>query len=488
MKKVNINKEAVQVLVVEDEVSQREIYSDILADEGYCVDAAENGEEAVRKLQAGRYAVVVTDLKMPGGIDGIGVLKAALAADENAEEKTVVVILTAFGTIDNVVEAMKLGATDYLTKPLNKKELLIKLEKALENRRLVQENRDLHAELESRYRFDKMIGASRAMNEVYRKIGKVLGNDSTVLITGESGTGKELVARAIHFSGSRREGPFVPVNCGAIPGNLIESELFGHERGAFSGATARRIGKFEAAGSGTIFLDEISTLHYDLQAKFLRVLQEKEFQRVGSDKLITVDVRIITASNQDLRKLTDRGAFRNDLFHRLNVINIDLPPLRQRREDIALLVKSFLDKYGRKYDKPGVAMSVEAVEALNLYNWPGNVRELENLIEQLTVLSDSPRLGPSDLPSYIFEDRAAKKDLGESPAPGQAGTSSGKIREFRLPEGGIELAGVEKSLIIEALERSGGRLTGASKLLGISYKTLQYRIRKYGIEAAGMRE
>jgi len=469
---------------VEDEPGQREIYQDILADEGYSVETAENGEEAMVKLRVDRYAAVVTDLKMPGA-DGIEVLKEALSVDENV----VVVMITAYGTVDTAVEAMKLGAIDYLTKPVIKDELLIVLEKALLTRRLAQENLELHRALESRYHFDKIIGASVQMNEVYRLIGKVLNNNSTVLITGESGTGKELVARAVHFNGSRRKGPFVPVNCAAIPANLIESELFGHEKGAFSGATGRRIGKFESADGGTLFLDEISTLAYDLQAKFLRVIQEMEFQRVGGDELIEVDVRIITATNRSLRRLVDEGAFRDDLFHRLNVVNIEVPPLRRRKSDIPLLVKSFLKKYGEKYEKPGAAMSVEAVEALSDYDWPGNVRELENLVEQLIVLSDEPRIGPQELPSYIFEDTAGEGAPEELPAGSVAGGGSAReaaarLPGFKLPDDGIELSGVEKSLILEALERSGGRLVGASKLLGISYKTLQYRIKKYGIDVA----
>ncbi|MFH1069549.1 MAG: sigma-54 dependent transcriptional regulator, partial [Candidatus Glassbacteria bacterium] len=346
-----INKSAVRVLLVEDEASQREVVGDILADQGYSVDLAVDGEQALEKLQQQSYQVVVTDLKMPGA-DGLEVLRRALAVDEN----TVVVLLTAYGTVDTAVQAMKDGATDYLNKPLRKDELLIVLEKALANRRLAQENIELHAELESRYHFDKIIGSSPAMNDVYRLIGKVLNNSSTVLVSGESGTGKELVARAIHFNGSRRKGPFVAVNCAAIPENLVESELFGHEKGAFSGATGRRIGKFEQADGGTIFLDEISTLQYDLQAKLLRALQEREFQRLGGDRMIAVDVRIVTATNQDLRSLTSAGTFRTDLFHRLNVVNILLPPLRERKGDIGLLVKSFLEKYGKKYEKPEVSM------------------------------------------------------------------------------------------------------------------------------------
>ncbi len=482
-----INKAAVRFLVVDDEFAQRDILHDILTDEGYSVDLAESGEEAIRMLRAGGYAGVITDLKMPGA-DGIEVLKAALAADED----TMVVMMTAYGTVDTAVEAMKLGATDYLNKPLHKDELLIVLEKALQNRSLARENLELHRELESRYQFDKIIGGSDRMNEVYRLIGKVLNNNSTVLITGESGTGKELVARAIHFSGARRKGPFVPVNCGAIPESLIESELFGHEKGAFSGATGRRIGKFESADGGTLFLDEISTLAYDLQAKFLRVIQEMEFQRVGGDRLIKVDVRIITATNRSLRKLTAAGAFRDDLFHRLNVVNIGVPPLRLRKSDIPLLVKSFLGKYGKKYEKPGVSMSVEAVEVLSDYDWPGNVRELENLVEQLIVLGDKPLIEPQDLPSYIFEDTADESGPDELPEEQEKGAwparvSGEGLTGFKMPETGIELAGVEKSLILKALERSGGRLVGACKLLGISYKTLQYRIKKYGIDVAGIK-
>ncbi|MEA1996017.1 MAG: sigma-54 dependent transcriptional regulator [Gemmatimonadota bacterium] len=488
-RKIKINKAAVRILVAEDETSQREVIGDILSDQGYHVSLAASGDEAIKMLGSHSYQVVVTDLKMPGP-DGLAVLRAALERDEN----TVVVLLTAYGTVETAVQAMKDGATDYLSKPLRKDELLIVLEKALRNRSLAQENIALHRELESRYRFDRIIGASSAMNDVYMLIGKVLNNDSTVLVYGESGTGKELVARAIHYNGARRKGPFVAVNCAAIPENLIESELFGHEKGAFSGATSRRLGKFESADGGTLFLDEISTLHYDLQAKFLRVIQEKEFQRLGGDKLIESNVRIVTATNRNLRGLVSQGLFRDDLFHRLNVININLPPLRERKSDIPLLVKSFLAKYGDRYDNPAVSMSVEAVEALADYDWPGNVRELENLVEQLVVLCDDPRIDPSELPSYIFEGTAF--DGEEAPhavsgpeartRPGDEGEGEGhaELIGFKLPASGIELARVEKSLITEALKRTGGRLIGSAKLLGISYKTLQYRIRKYGIDVS----
>jgi DNA-binding NtrC family response regulator len=484
---VKINKASIRVLIVEDDTVQREVLGDILSDQGYSVELAAGGEKAIRILESRSFQVVITDLKMPGA-DGIDVLRAALAEDENA----VVVLVTAYGTVKTAVQAMKDGAVEYLTKPVDKDELLIVLEKALQNRSLAQENIALHRELESRYHFDKIIGAAPAMNEIYRLIGKVLNNDSTVLVNGESGTGKELVARAIHYNGARREGPFVAVNCGAIPENLIESELFGHEKGAFSGAASRRIGKFETADGGTLFLDEISTLQYDLQAKFLRVLQEKEFQRVGGDILIKSDVRIITATNQNLRYLVSQGLFRPDLFHRLNVVNINLPPLRERKSDIPLLVKSFLEKYAAKYEKPGLSMSVEAVEALSDYGWPGNVRELENLVEQLVVLNDSLKIEPQDLPSYIFEDAAGEI---EAPGSGLAGRSEDRAAGekekhhavLRLPPSGVELPELEKTLIIEALQRTGGRLVSACKLLGISYKTLQYRIKKYGIDVASIK-
>jgi two-component system, NtrC family, response regulator PilR len=491
---VKINKAGVRLLIVEDDFSQRDILAQILGDEGYSVEQASGGEEAIARLGKDKFQVVVTDLKMPGR-DGLDVLRAAVEADE----ATVVVMMTAYGTVETAVRAMKAGATDYLTKPLNKDELLIVLEKALKNRHLAQENLDLHRELESRYRFDRIIGASPAMNEVYRLIGKVLDNNSTVMISGDSGTGKELAARAIHYNGARRGGPFVAVNCGAIPENLIESELFGHEKGAFSGATGRRIGKFEAADSGTLFLDEISTLQYDLQAKFLRVLQEREFQRVGGDQTLKVDVRIITATNQDLRQLAAEGRFRSDLFHRLNVVNIALPPLRARKSDIPLLVRSFLDKYSRQYEKPGLSISLEAVEALAGYDWPGNVRELENLIEQMVVLSDDPKITPEHLPGYIFDsgDDGPETDGEEDFTPvaaatGTARTARGQGGEaapgvFRLPSGGVKMTEVEKSLLLQALEQSGGRLVGAARLLGISYKTLQYRIKKFGINVEGMK-
>jgi len=491
---VKINKAGVRLLIVEDDFSQRDILAQILGDEGYSVEQASGGEEAIARLGKEKFQVVITDLKMPGR-DGLDVLRAAVEADDSV----VVVMMTAYGTVETAVRAMKAGATDYLTKPLNKDELLIVLEKALKNRHLAQENQDLHRELESRYRFDRIIGVSPAMNEVYRLIGKVLDNNSTVLISGESGTGKELVARAIHYNGARRGGPFVAVNCGAIPENLIESELFGHEKGAFSGATGRRIGKFEAADSGTLFLDEISTLQYDLQAKFLRVLQEREFQRVGGDQTLKVDVRIITATNQDLRQLAAEGRFRPDLFHRLNVVNISLPPLRARKGDIPLLVRSFLDKYSRQYEKPGLSISLDAVEALSGYDWPGNVRELENLIEQLVVLSDEPKISPGQLPAYVFEpgDEGPETDGEEDYAPPAVETGAIRVSRgqggeaasvpFRLPAGGVKMADVEKGLLLQALEQSGGRLVGAARLLGISYKTLQYRIKKFGINVEGMK-
>jgi len=491
---VKINKAGVRLLIVEDDFSQRDILAQILGDEGYSVEQASGGEEAIARLGKEKFQVVITDLKMPGR-DGLDVLRAAVEADDSV----VVVMMTAYGTVETAVRAMKAGATDYLTKPLNKDELLIVLEKALKNRHLAQENQDLHRELESRYRFDRIIGVSPAMNEVYRLIGKVLDNNSTVLISGESGTGKELVARAIHYNGARRGGPFVAVNCGAIPENLIESELFGHEKGAFSGATGRRIGKFEAADSGTLFLDEISTLQYDLQAKFLRVLQEREFQRVGGDQTLKVDVRIITATNQDLRQLAAEGRFRPDLFHRLNVVNISLPPLRARKGDIPLLVRSFLDKYSRQYEKPGLSISLDAVEALSGYDWPGNVRELENLIEQLVVLSDEPKISPGQLPAYVFEpgDEGPETDGEEDYAPPAVETGTIRVSRgqggeaasvpFRLPAGGVKMADVEKGLLLQALEQSGGRLVGAARLLGISYKTLQYRIKKFGINVEGMK-
>ena len=485
---MTLNKAEYSILVVDDEFSQREIIHDIIAEEGYSVEKAASGDEALRIIdQVGRFDAVVTDLKMPGEVDGLGVLKAALTQDEN----TVVVLMTAYGTVESAVEAMKIGATDYLNKPIHHKdELLIILEKALQNRKLVEENLELHRELENRYHFDNIIGSSKSMNEVYRLVGKVLGNDSTVMVSGDSGTGKELVARAIHYNGARKEGPFVALNCAAIPANLIESELFGHEKGAFSGANSRRVGKFESADKGTLFLDEVSALEYDLQAKFLRVLQEREFQRVGGDSVIKADVRIIAATNRPLRKMVAEGKFRDDLYHRLNVVNIELPSLKRRKSDIPLLVRSFLDKFSNRYDRPAMTIAVEVVEALQDYDWPGNVRELENLIEQLVVLADGNQIKASDLPSYVYEDSSPggedEEDEGmEEDYEKEQVSIAGQVH---LPAGGIKLSGVEKSLITEALNRTGGRLTSACKLLGISYKTLQYRIKKYGIDVTGFKD
>ncbi|HDI78059.1 MAG TPA: sigma-54-dependent Fis family transcriptional regulator, partial [Desulfobacteraceae bacterium] len=388
------------ILVVDDEKNYLVVLETLLRSEGYEVITADNAKDALEIVLESDVDLVLTDMKMPG-ISGMELLETI----KRRKPDIPVIMMTAYGTIEMAVEAMKKNAYDYITKPFKNEELKRTIRKAIENYTLLKENRRLSRELRERYRFANIIGKSKPMLEIFSTIEKIASSRASVLITGESGTGKELIAKAIHYSGSRKDGPFISVNCGALTETLLESELFGHERGAFTGAIAMKKGRFELADKGTLFLDEIGDMPASLQVKLLRVLQEMEFERVGGTRTIKVDVRIISASNKTMKEEVEEGRFREDLFYRLNVIHIHIPPLRERVEDIKLLVNYFIDKYSKEEGKEGLKISADAWKALYGYHWPGNVRELENVIERAVVLNSDGIIDLDDLPLEI-----SKKD------------------------------------------------------------------------------
>ena len=445
-----------RILVIDDERSQRDILELILAAEGYEVTTANNGRHATSVLaESPAFDVALTDLKMPD-INGIMLLTEML----KAQPGLCVILMTAHGSIDTAVEAMKKGAFDYLTKPLEREELLLTLTRALERQALLRENRMLQEQLRDRFRIENIIGSHGAMQDVFRVVHKVAASNSTVLIHGESGTGKELVARALHQLSERRNRPLYAVNVAALPESILETELFGHEKGAFTGADARKIGLIEQASGSTLFLDEVGDLKRDLQVKLLRVLQEREVLRVGGTERIKVDARILAATNQDLERAVREGRFREDLYYRLNVISIVLPSLRERRTDIPLLVEHFLKKYdpsGRK------SISQPALKILTNYDWPGNVRQLESVIERAVLLAEEDILGPADLPATVRTGISSASDV---------------VLGLHIPEEGIDLEGLERSLILKALEKAEGNQTKAARLLGLTRRTLQYRLEK----------
>ncbi|GAB4341184.1 MAG: sigma-54 dependent transcriptional regulator [Calditrichia bacterium] len=449
----------VRILVIDDEPAQRQILADILQDAGYLTETAAGGEEGIRKIFRGSFDIVLTDLKMPDR-DGLEVLKEAVAFNPDLQ----VVLMTAFGSIPGAVQAIKNGAFDYLTKPFDKENLLNVMAKAAEKVRLVAENRRLKKLLGEQFQYRNIIGGSPAMRKLFEMIEKIKNVDATVLITGESGTGKELVARAIHYSGGRKEGPFVAVNCGAIPENLMESELFGHCKGAFTHALRDYPGRFEQAQNGTLFLDEIGVMPPALQVKLLRVLQERVVQRVGGSKNIPLDIRIIAATNESLPELVEQGRFRLDLYHRLNVLHLHLPPLRERKEDIPRLIHHFLQKFNNRYQKNIRGISPEALHMLENYTFPGNVRELENIMEKSVLLCEADFLEPPHL-------MLPRQDLGEMDA--------------EIP---AELPRLEYAMIVKALKQSSGSIKKAAENLGISYKTLQYRMKKLGLRKEDFRD
>lgn len=447
------------ILIVDDDASQRRLIEFWLQEEGYSTLTAPNGREGFQKFEENSPRLVIADIRMPE-MNGLEMLSRIKGLDHD----TPVILITAFGTVNDAVEAMKLGATDYILKPLNVDELKIIVRRALEHQQLVDENRYLRDFAETGFRFENLVGRSRKMRELFDLALQVANRDSTVLLTGESGTGKELLAKAIHQNSLRRSKPFVTINCGAITETLIESELFGHRKGSFTGAIADRIGKFEAASEGTIFLDEISELKPSLQVKLLRVIQEREIDKIGHPHPTKVNVRILAATNRNLRNLIEDSQFREDLFYRLSVVTINLPALRERRDDIPLLVEHFLAKYCGRYNLPAVSLSDEALRILLQYGWPGNVRELENVIEHVVVVGRSEVIRPEHLPPEI---RQAKPRIANV--------------KLELPDEGISLEEVEKEILIQALERHNWNQTHAAKYLNISRKTLIYRMEKYGI-------
>ncbi|MGA8892250.1 MAG: sigma-54 dependent transcriptional regulator [Anaeromyxobacteraceae bacterium] len=451
------------VLVVDDEESMRHLLTVILAERGYEVRAVSNGEDALRELSARDYDLVLSDVRMPR-MDGIALLRKALELHPGLT----FIVMSAYGTHDTAIEAMKAGAYDYVSKPFKPDEVLLVLRKAEERLRLSRENRRLRSELAAGFRIENFVGASPAVAELLRQVGKVAPRKTTVLLTGESGTGKELVARALHELSPRAAMPFVAVNCGAIPAELIESELFGHVRGAFTDASRDKKGLAAEADGGTLFLDEIGELPLPLQVKLLRFLEDEQVRRVGDTRSGKVDVRVVAATARDLSRAVKEGLFREDLFYRLNVVSLRLPPLRERGEDIPALVDHFLVKYRRlRPDAPLRGVSAGALEVLRTHRWPGNVRELEHAVERAVVLADGPLVEEEDLPG----DLRVSPERG-TPTPPADGDLSVK-RAFRS---------LEERLIRDALERTGGNRTRAAELLELSYRALLYKIKEYGID------
>ncbi|NLI82334.1 MAG: sigma-54-dependent Fis family transcriptional regulator [Deltaproteobacteria bacterium] len=453
-------KVASRILVVDDEPNTLSAIVDLLEEEGYEVKLVSSGKEAVAQLQQKDHDIVITDLAMPE-MNGMELL----AHVKEHYPDTTVIVLTGVGTIENAVEAMKQGAFDYLTKPAKIDEILLVLKRSQEMRALKDENVLLRSQLQDQYRFDRIIGQSAPMQNLYRIVKRVAKTDSTVLITGESGTGKELIANAIHYYSDRKDKPFVPINCGAIPEELLESELFGHEKGAFTGAFKDRKGRFEMADKGTIFLDEIGEMSPKLQVKLLRFLQETKFERIGGSRTIQVDVRIIAATNKNLEKAVAAGEFREDLFYRLNVIPIQVPPLRDREGDCPLLVRHFLKQHCLKKEIPLKRISQEALESLENYAWPGNVRELENVIERLVILTEGEEIGLEDLPSRMRPERQPTPRT-----PVEIGESGINLKDY--------LEELENRLILDALKKAGGVKNKAAKLLGLNRTTLIEKMKK----------
>jgi two-component system response regulator HydG len=443
----------VRVIVADDEASARSGLARLLGDEGFDVTVAEDGQKALTLVHELAPEVLVTDLRMPG-LDGIELLKRA----REVAPELIVILATAFADVETAVRAMQEGAEHYLTKPLQIDELLLVIRRALEQRQVRNEASELRARLKDRLSFDNIIGSSPAMQEVFNVIEQVAPTRASVLITGESGTGKELVAQAIHEHGPRAPAPFVKLHCAALAETILESELFGHEKGAFTGSVGRREGRFKQADGGTLFLDEIGEISPSIQVKLLRFLQERAFERVGGNETLKVDVRVIAATNRDLPTEVAAGKFREDLYYRLNVVNIDMPPLRARPSDLLPLAAHFLERFAKENGKHIDGFADDAIERVTAYRWPGNVRELENVIERAVVLCDGPRLTAKHLP---------------------AGVGTASRGGIRIP--GSTLAEVERQLILSTLEACGGRTSQAAQMLDISVRKIQYKLHEYGI-------
>jgi len=454
-----------RILVVDDERSMRELLAIVLRREGYEVLLADNGRTAIDLLEREPVDLLISDIKMPD-LSGVDVLRAAKKIDQDI----LGIMITASATTETAVEAMRLGACDYLSKPFDIDLLKMKVREKIENRQLRQENLLLKRTLGLSHQFANIIGRSAAMVEVFKMIETVARTNSTILLTGESGTGKGLVAQAVHFHSLRRDKPMVSLNCGALPENLLESELFGHMRGAFTGADSNKKGLLEVAERGTIFLDEIGEMSAVMQVKLLRVLQERRFRRVGGLEELQADIRVIAATNQDLARAIAEGRFREDLYYRINVIPITLPPLRERREDIPLLAEHFVAKYTDQMEKAITSLSHGALELLQRYDWPGNIRELENVIERAVALEPTPTILPESLPAAI---------RGDVPTRTPAAPADG------LPDAGFDLEAhvkeIERGYIAEALKRAGGVQVKAAELLGMSFRSFRYYVKKYNL-------
>ncbi len=455
------------VLIVDDEPNYQIVLSELLREEGYEIFTAGNGEEALKTVAETDLDLIITDMRMPG-LDGLGLLKAVKTSNPDLP----VIMVTAFGEVEKAVAAMKAGAYNYLTKPFNNDELVLNARKAIEHYSVLRENSRLREEMRHRASFANMVGRSKKMQSIYNLIEKVSPTSTSVLITGESGTGKELVARAIHFNSPREKAPFISINCAGLPENLLESELFGHEKGAFTGAIALRKGRFELADTGSIFLDEVAEMAMPLQAKLLRVLQERSFERVGGNQTLHVDVRIIAATNKDIREEVDRGNFREDLYYRLNVLHIHLPPLRERADDIPMLAAHFVGKFSRELNKPKLEIAPETVRFLTTLPWEGNIRELENTIERAAILCSGNLILPED----VQPDRVSDKD-------GMQWLDGFDVEQAipantPLPD---VLDGIEKKMVLTALERADNVQTKAAEALGITKSLLQYKMKKHGL-------
>ena len=453
-----------RILVVDDERSMRELLAIVLRRDGYDVILAENGRTALNVLEREPIDLLISDIKM-SDMSGVDVLRAAKGIDQDI----LGIMITAFASTETAVEALRMGAYDYLSKPFNVDELKIVVRNALERRQLRQENVLLKRALQTSHQFSNIVGRSEPMLDVFKLIETVAPTNSTILVTGESGTGKELVARAIHFNSLRRDQPLVAVNCGALPEPLLESELYGHMRGSFTGASSNKKGLIEVADRGTIFLDEISEMSPMMQVKLLRVLQERKYRRVGGVEELDADIRVIAATNQELIKLVADGRFREDLFYRINVIQVHLPPLRERQEDIPLLAEHFLTKYREQMGKEISSISQDAMACLAAYEWPGNIRELENAIERAVALESSSAILPESLANHM---------RGHVPTNGSQPT--------RLPTAGFDLEAhvetVERDYIAQALKQAGGKQSRAAKLLGMSFRSFRYYAKKYQLK------
>ncbi len=453
--------------IIDDEPIIHEVLGDLLTSEGYTVVNSSNGEEALEKNSPQSYELILLDLLMPG-MDGIEVLKRLKKIDPHS----IIVIITAYASVESAISAMKIGAFDYIQKPFKHDELLLTVERAIEHKKLQEENLRLKDELKRKFSFENIIGKSKVMQEVFELIKASAPTRSTILLQGESGTGKELAARAIHQNSDRASFPFITVNSGSLPPDLLESHLFGHVKGAFTGAVNLKKGLFEAAENGTIFFDEISSLNQETQSKLLRVMQEKEFMRLGGTKIIKVDVRVVAATNSELEELVRQQRFRQDLFYRLNVIKIELPPLRKRKEDIPLLVKHFLDIYGKENKKEIEGVSEDVLEILTLYDWPGNIRELENLIERAVVFTKTNIITRESLPPFVIAPDGEKAAIAAEP------------QNLNLKEG---LETFQKKTIITALKKSKGVQKKAASLLGVKPTTLNEMIKRLNIDVTDIK-